>query len=39
MRQDFIFKKKPDGEGKLRLNLSSERELRMIVAADAWMFL
>jgi hypothetical protein len=38
MRQDFIIKQKPAGEGKLRLNLSAETKLKMIVGADALMF-
>ncbi|MBK9332735.1 MAG: FG-GAP repeat protein [Ignavibacteria bacterium] len=38
MRQDFIIKQRPEGEGKLRLNLSAETELKMIVGADALMF-
>lgn len=38
MRQDFIIKQKPAGEGKLRLNLSAETKLKMIVSADALMF-
>ncbi|MBV6480265.1 MAG: hypothetical protein HGGPFJEG_03122 [Ignavibacteria bacterium] len=38
MRQDFIIKGKPDGEGKLRLNLSADTKLNMIVGADALMF-
>ena len=38
MRQDFIIKQKPAGEGKLRLNLSAETKLKMIVGADALVF-
>ncbi|MBV6480266.1 MAG: hypothetical protein HGGPFJEG_03123 [Ignavibacteria bacterium] len=38
MRQDFIIKKRPEGEGKLRLNLSADTKLKMIVGADALMF-
>ena len=38
MRQDFIIKNKPEGEGKLRLNLSADTKLKMIVGADALMF-
>ena len=38
MRQDFIVKNKPEGEGKLRLNLSADTKLKMIVGADALMF-
>lgn len=38
MRQDFIVKVKPEGKGKLRLNLSADTKLKMIVGADALMF-
>ncbi|MBK8553963.1 MAG: FG-GAP repeat protein [Ignavibacteria bacterium] len=38
MRQDFIIKNRPEGEGKLRLNLSADTKLKMIVGADALMF-
>jgi len=38
MRQDFIIKNKTDGEEKLKLNLSADTKLRMIVGADALMF-
>ena len=38
MRQDFIIKKKPEGEGKLRLNLTADTKLKMIAGADALMF-
>jgi hypothetical protein len=38
MRQDFIVKQKPAGEGKLKLDLSAETKLKMIVGADALMF-
>ncbi len=38
MRQDFIIKQRPEGEGKLRLNLSADTKLKMIVGADALMF-
>jgi hypothetical protein len=38
MRQDFIIKQKPTEEGKLKLDLSAETELKMIVGADALMF-
>ncbi len=38
MRQDFIIKQKPAGEGKLKLDLSAETKLKMIVGADALMF-
>ena len=37
MRQDFIIKKKPEGEGKLILNLSAETKLNVIIGADALM--
>ncbi|MBK8983685.1 MAG: hypothetical protein IPM38_15550 [Ignavibacteria bacterium] len=38
MRQDFIIKKKPEGEGKLRMNITADTKLKMIVGADALMF-
>ena len=38
MRQDFIIKNRPDGKGKLRLNLSADTKLKMTVGADALMF-
>ena len=38
MRQDFIIKNRPEGEGKLRLNISADTKLKMIVGADALMF-
>jgi hypothetical protein len=38
MRQDFIIKEKPVGNGKLRLNMSVDTKLKMIVGADALMF-
>ena len=38
MRQDFIIKQKPEGAGKLRLNLTADTKLKMIVGADALMF-
>jgi len=38
MRQDFIIKKRPEGVGKLRLNISADTKLKMIVGADALMF-
>ncbi len=38
MRQDFIIKNRPDGEGILRLNLSAETKLKMIAGSDALMF-
>ena len=38
MRQDFIVKQKPAGEGKLRLNLNADTKLKMIIGADALMF-
>ncbi|MBK8553953.1 MAG: FG-GAP repeat protein [Ignavibacteria bacterium] len=38
MRQDFIVKNKPQGDGQLRLNIDAETELKMITGADALMF-
>ncbi len=38
MRQDFIIKKKPEGNGNLKLEISTETDLKMIVGADALMF-
>ncbi|MEZ4823408.1 MAG: integrin alpha, partial [Ignavibacteria bacterium] len=38
MRQDFIVKNKPEGDGQLRLNVNAETELKMITSADALMF-
>ncbi|MBK9226691.1 MAG: FG-GAP repeat protein [Ignavibacteria bacterium] len=38
MRQDFIIKKKPEGEGNLRLNINARTKLKMVVGADALMF-
>ena len=38
MRQDFIVKNKPVGEGKLRLKLAADTKLKMIARADALMF-
>ncbi|MBK6877603.1 MAG: FG-GAP repeat protein [Ignavibacteria bacterium] len=38
MRQDFIIKEKPEGNGKLRLNMSVDTKLKMIVGSDALMF-
>jgi hypothetical protein len=38
MRQDFIIRKKPEGEGKLRLNINAGTKLKMVVGADALMF-
>ena len=38
MRQDFVIKQKPEGEGKLRLDISADTKLKMIVGADALMF-
>ncbi len=38
MRQDFIIKKKPVNDSKLRLDLSARTNLKMIVGADALMF-
>ncbi|MBK9404606.1 MAG: hypothetical protein IPN57_08750 [Ignavibacteria bacterium] len=38
MRQDFIVKNKPEGDGQLRLNINADTELKMITGADALMF-
>ncbi|MBK8553942.1 MAG: FG-GAP repeat protein [Ignavibacteria bacterium] len=38
MRQDFIVKTKPEGDGQLRLNINAHTELKMIAGADALMF-
>ena len=38
MRQDFIVKQKPEGNGKLRLNFTADTKLKMIAGADALMF-
>ncbi len=38
MRQDFIIKNRPEGEGMLRLNLTADTKLQMLVGADALMF-
>ena len=38
MRQDFIVKNRPEGEGQLRLNINAATELKMIAGADALMF-
>ena len=38
MRQDFIIKKRPEREGKLRLNLTADTKLTMILGADALIF-
>jgi len=38
MRQDFIIKQKPEGEEKLKLDISAETELTMIIGADALIF-
>ena len=38
MRQDFIIKNKPEGEARLRLDMSAETKLKMIIGADALMF-
>ncbi len=38
MRQDFIVKNKPEGDGQLRLNVNADTELKMITGADALMF-
>ncbi len=38
MRQDFIIKKRPQGAGRLSVNLSADTKLRMIAGSDALMF-
>jgi len=38
MRQDFLIKQAPRGEGKLQLELSAETSLRMLVEKDALRF-
>jgi hypothetical protein len=38
MRQDFIIKNKPEGNGRLRLTIQAETKLKMILGADAIMF-
>lgn len=38
MRQDFIIKEKPEGNGILRINLSVETELKMVTGGDALCF-
>jgi len=38
MRQDFIVKNKPEGDGQLRLNINADTELKMIVGGNALMF-
>lgn len=38
MRQDFIVKNKPEGDGQLRLNINADTELKMITGADVLMF-
>ncbi|MCB0727182.1 MAG: FG-GAP repeat protein [Ignavibacteriae bacterium] len=38
MRQDFIVKNKPEGNGQLRLNIIADTKLKMITGADALMF-
>ncbi|MBK8553943.1 MAG: hypothetical protein IPL53_24025 [Ignavibacteria bacterium] len=38
MRQDFIVKNKPEGDGQLRLNINADTDLKMITGADALMF-
>ena len=38
MRQDFIIKKRPEGAGKLRLNISAVTKLKMIAGSDALLF-
>lgn len=38
MRQDFIVKNKPAGEGNLKLELTVQTDLKVIVGADALVF-
>ncbi len=38
MRQDFIVKKRPEGAGSLRLELTAETDLKFIAGSDALMF-
>ncbi len=38
MRQDFVIKNKPEGEGRLRLDISADTKLKMIIGADALIF-
>ncbi|MBK7253027.1 MAG: FG-GAP repeat protein [Ignavibacteria bacterium] len=38
MRQDFIVKNKPEGDGQLRLNINADTELKMITGGNALMF-
>jgi len=38
MRQDFIIKNRPEGEGMLKLNFNADTRLKMIIGADALMF-
>ncbi len=38
MRQDFIVKSKPEGEGSLRLTIEAQTKLKMILGEDGLMF-
>lgn len=38
MRQDFVIKNKQEGEGRLRLDISADTKLKMIIGADALIF-
>lgn len=38
MRQDFIIKNRPEGEGSLRLELTAKTDLNFIAGADALIF-
>ena len=38
MRQDFIIKNRPNGNGKLRLKVNANTKLKLLVGADALMF-
>ncbi|MBK9332673.1 MAG: FG-GAP repeat protein [Ignavibacteria bacterium] len=39
MRQDFIVKNKPEGNGQLRLNMKAETNLKMLTGGDALIFI
>ncbi|MBK9332674.1 MAG: FG-GAP repeat protein [Ignavibacteria bacterium] len=39
MRQDFIVKNKPEGDGQLRLNMKAETNLKMLTGGDALIFI
>lgn len=38
MRQDFIIKSRPEGKGKLKLNVNVRSDLKLVAGADALMF-